>query len=857
MGKHSNKEAYYERLKTLAEVKSPLNENKGNSFSTLIDYKRAADGIAYGIIKENHNYYLKKAGLKQNPDTSDFTYIGGLGNITEYQYKSLAEADKQRNMIFQSINEAVKLKPNINGGKKKLLTETVEEGAEEEINASTDKLDDLDAATNAVDSAPVEPAAGMGGEELPSPDVATNPDLGGEEEVSSEEEIVDDKNEPESNIDDSEEEESLVKTDIQKNLGKLTNKIRKTELTEPDVKSYVNTFLSAFKDKFPKLDIEIRKEMADKILKTVPDEEVNSINIEDKKEEVEEGECLECDKNNFPKYAESRGYDKDSVEECGDDEMANLVSGYANNSEDDIDDNNLKVVALFVTPEILNSLKNDYGHEELATKLEPIANEMNECTPEKKKEMINEAWGGGLAGVGQAAWSGIKNVASNVQKAYQAGSEKQNYNQGVKTVNKNLDLIQQKAAELVNIINAANVGAAKTGQQPINVASVLQTMVNQLKRGGQADLSKYKMQTAENVEGVDSVQSQPGFAAPYQSLGVIRESEGKNKPFVKPAPKGKNMIKEIEKPGISLANKKFDGNKIVAKQEEVSEDVNKFTKGISGANKKFDGNKVVAKGTSVEECNKTPKSKKPIEEDEKPSAGLSKEKKSEVVKAAKKGEDIGKKGKGFKDVAAKATKEYGSKEKGEKVAATAMWKNIKRESVETDKETINEGEVKLRNYVRNYLEKKKSGKSDLNENKKSEKLIKLDGIIEEQLKIYESSLKKKVDEGILANIGSGLGFDKGIQSKIKSDLPKLSPNDAVGIDKLFFTAFPMTRISGAIKQRLGKLATPDKIKILNGVANDPDGVGSLALSNEGGIVYKPTSKTQFSGGNTHVFGSGV
>ena len=69
--------------------------------------------------------------------------------------------------------------------------------------------------------------------------------------------------------------------------------------------------------------------------------------------------------------------------------------------------------------------------------------------------------------------------------------------------------------------------------------------------------------------------------------------------------------------------------------------------------------------------------KKMEEAKEKPSAGLSKEKKSATVKAAKKGEDIGKPGKGFKKVAAKAAEKYGSKEKGEKVAAAAMWKNIK------------------------------------------------------------------------------------------------------------------------------------------------------------------------------------
>jgi len=71
----------------------------------------------------------------------------------------------------------------------------------------------------------------------------------------------------------------------------------------------------------------------------------------------------------------------------------------------------------------------------------------------------------------------------------------------------------------------------------------------------------------------------------------------------------------------------------------------------------------------------------------KPSAGLSKEKKSEVVKAARAEKDIGKKGKGFKEVEKKA-KESGAKDP-KAVAASAMWKNIKRESVKEKKE-VNE-----------------------------------------------------------------------------------------------------------------------------------------------------------------------
>jgi len=62
------------------------------------------------------------------------------------------------------------------------------------------------------------------------------------------------------------------------------------------------------------------------------------------------------------------------------------------------------------------------------------------------------------------------------------------------------------------------------------------------------------------------------------------------------------------------------------------------------------------------------------EDGEKPSAGLSKKKKSQVAKKAQRGGDIGEPGKGFKEVA----KAAGGGEKGQKIAAAAMWKNIKR-----------------------------------------------------------------------------------------------------------------------------------------------------------------------------------
>lgn len=73
-------------------------------------------------------------------------------------------------------------------------------------------------------------------------------------------------------------------------------------------------------------------------------------------------------------------------------------------------------------------------------------------------------------------------------------------------------------------------------------------------------------------------------------------------------------------------------------------------------------------------CGGSTKMKKGGSTKGKPSAGLSKEQKSSMVKKAVAGKDIGKKGKSFDAIAKKA----GGGEKGKKIAAAAMWKNAKR-----------------------------------------------------------------------------------------------------------------------------------------------------------------------------------
>src|ERR1035437_5818996 len=398
MKRHATKEAFLQRIQELAEVNKPaIKESKIRNLGTLIDYKRAADGVAYGIIKENHNYYIKKAGIKESPDIADFAYIGGQENITEYQYNKLSEADKQRNMIFRTINEAVSLKPDKNGSKKKKVIN--EDRAGDEIDNAEKKLGDLDAATasekemstGAEEMAAGEKEMAAGTESMPPEDDLgagldneTPPPKGGAEETPPEGDLgagappeggaegmppeggaegmppegdlgVGDsggevppegdgteETPPEGDLDTGAETDEPNK-EIEKVVGKLTNKIRKTEMTDAQFKSYINSFIMAFKEKLPEIEIEDRKEMANKLIKVVNQDDIDSLGDDipqdDNEKEMgmtaegEEQPCAEC--GGFGKYAESRGYNSpESFMECDDEEKTNMISGYANAHND-------------------------------------------------------------------------------------------------------------------------------------------------------------------------------------------------------------------------------------------------------------------------------------------------------------------------------------------------------------------------------------------------------------------------------------------------------------------------------------------------------------------------------------------
>jgi hypothetical protein len=83
---------------------TPINE--GISRSTVELTKIGPDGKSYGIVRENHEYYIKVSDKTSNITVEDFKYIGGLQNKKSEAYSSYAKATKHLNLKFNSICES-------------------------------------------------------------------------------------------------------------------------------------------------------------------------------------------------------------------------------------------------------------------------------------------------------------------------------------------------------------------------------------------------------------------------------------------------------------------------------------------------------------------------------------------------------------------------------------------------------------------------------------------------------------------------------------------------------------------------------------------------------------------------------
>lgn len=91
-----------------SKIKSLMNINeepKNTSTHGFELVKKGADGNAYAIVRENHEYFIKKAKIKENLNYSDFNYIGGLPNKRSFVFESFSKATQSLNLRLMDLNE--------------------------------------------------------------------------------------------------------------------------------------------------------------------------------------------------------------------------------------------------------------------------------------------------------------------------------------------------------------------------------------------------------------------------------------------------------------------------------------------------------------------------------------------------------------------------------------------------------------------------------------------------------------------------------------------------------------------------------------------------------------------------------
>ena len=908
MKKHSSEEAFYSRLRNLAEVnKVSVKESQIRNLGTLIDYKRAADGIAYGIIKEQHHYYIKKAGLKQDPDVSDFAYIGGLGNITEYQFQKLSEADKQRSMLLNVISESSRLRPNPNGGKKRLN----EDKAGEEIDQAEEKLGDLDAAAAAeVPAGPVAPEAEMdagleaepsapeggdmpapeGGEGEPAPEggEGMSPEGGEGEPAPEGGEDADAEAMADDAVAAPEDEKSLTMQEIEKSLGKLTEKIRKTDLEPPQIKSYLKSFITSFKNKIRNIEIEDRKEIADLILKVVPDDEIEDVSAtvpQDDEAGVEEGMCAEC--GNFAQYAESRGYTKESIAECGNEELGSLIGGYATAHGEGQNDGDFGNVALYANDSIMECLKEEYGHEEYVNELAPFVNTMNESGDENKQQKIDELWGGlkslgkaagsaiggGLKSAGQAVGGAVKQGAQAVGGALKQGAQavgqagqavKQQYYKG--EVNPAYKKLQDSANELAKQINNLVSTTKKAGQTPPEVQQLLNQIVAQIsapaapavgksgkpmnaaaqnawKQGQTAKTTAGQVKmAAEGVVDPGNVEVQPNMLKEDDEELESPEHEAGESPAeekaedmmggedmgsasddgIKFAPEAQSLGVVTAKPdgapttGVDI-NISPDKTVNISMNEAKHKLIRQIADGVNTYLAETKGG-VVGKGKPFTTA---PKGLKKVNETEKPEEEETEEKPEEKKSAP-----------------------------GKKKLTPAQEKFFGKKKTE-EKSEMSESEQKFRKYVRARIEERVGlRKPMLTESKKSETLKKLDGLIDKQFNLFESSMKEKgvVTEEFWAKMKSA--FQSSAQK-----FENLDQNDPQSIDAVFTDIFKDAlngRFKAARQNMMSRMSPEVKYAVMKqGYETDRLRMPDFIEGGSMGFQYKPLNlENPFGGGGT-------
>lgn len=101
------------RMKTLYTYGKDLNESKNVPLHTLEYHAIAANGRAYGIVKECNKYYIKTAPKDKELVAEAYDYIGGISRKKDYEYESYPLASRHFELKINSINESCESETNI------------------------------------------------------------------------------------------------------------------------------------------------------------------------------------------------------------------------------------------------------------------------------------------------------------------------------------------------------------------------------------------------------------------------------------------------------------------------------------------------------------------------------------------------------------------------------------------------------------------------------------------------------------------------------------------------------------------------------------------------------------------------
>ena len=264
-----------DRVRELMGKMQPLNES--TSLSELELVKKGPNNVIYGIVRENHKYFIKTTTKTSgNIVAEDFDYIGGLQNKFSEAYNSYAAATKQLNLKFDMLNESLGIKTHNNilesdgiaaagfgfvveeeeleegNAFSGALAKAKEEGKDEfEVDGKTYKVEEAESKLE--EEKEMEEQKKVLKVDAPAP---AEPEI--EEPVEDEVPMDDEMGMEEPSMDDEGDDEEDSTKKIQKLTGKIGQAIR--ELDEPDAeleKYVINSIISALHlDEFSDEDIE-------------------------------------------------------------------------------------------------------------------------------------------------------------------------------------------------------------------------------------------------------------------------------------------------------------------------------------------------------------------------------------------------------------------------------------------------------------------------------------------------------------------------------------------------------------------------------------------------------------------------